>query len=32
MANIREAMELYLESVDDDLAGKEGTEILELVV
>ena len=32
MANIREAIELYLEPVDDDLAGKEGAEIHELVV
>lgn len=32
MANIREAVELYLEPVDDDLAGKEGAEIHELVV
>jgi predicted RNase H-like HicB family nuclease len=32
MKNIREAIELYLEPVDDDLAGKEGIEIRELVV
>ena len=32
MANIREAIELYLEPVDDDLAGKEGIEVRELVV
>jgi len=32
MANIREAIELYLEPVDDDLAGKDGAEIHELVV
>ena len=32
MANIREAVELYLEPVDDDLAGKEGLEVHELVV
>ena len=32
MANIREAVELYLEPVDDDLAGKEGAEIAELTV
>jgi predicted RNase H-like HicB family nuclease len=32
MANIREEVELYLEPVDDDLAGKEGLEVHELVV
>ncbi len=32
MANIREATELYLEPVDDDLAGKEGIEVRELLV
>lgn len=32
IANIREAIELYLEPVDDDLAGKDGVEIHELVV
>ena len=32
MKNIREAIELYLEPVDDDLAGREGLEIRELVV
>jgi predicted RNase H-like HicB family nuclease len=32
MANIREAVELYLEPVDDDLAGKEGLEVYELVM
>ncbi len=32
MANIREAIELYLEPVDDDLAGKEGIEVRELLV
>ena len=33
-ANIREAIELYLEPVEDDLAGAQvkGAEILELVV
>ena len=31
MANVREAIELYLEPVDDDLAGKEG-QVHELVV
>ena len=31
LRNIREAIELYLEPVEDDLAGKEG-EIAELVV
>ena len=32
MTNIREAVELYLEPVEDDLAGKEGFEVHELVV
>jgi predicted RNase H-like HicB family nuclease len=32
MANIREAIDLYLEPVDDDFADKEGVEIHELVV
>ena len=32
IANIREAIDLYLEPVDDDLAGKEGLEVHELVV
>jgi predicted RNase H-like HicB family nuclease len=32
LANVREAVELYLEPVDDDLAGKEGLEVHELVV
>jgi predicted RNase H-like HicB family nuclease len=32
LRNIREAIELYLEPVDDDLAGKEGAELAELVV
>ncbi len=32
MANIREAVELYLEPVDDDLVTNAGAEILELVV
>ena len=32
MRNIREAVELYLEPVDDDLAMKDGLEIAELVV
>ena len=32
MANVRETVELYLEPVDDDLAGKEGLEVHELVV
>ena len=31
MANVREAIELYLEPVDDDFAGKEG-QVHELVV
>lgn len=30
LRNIREAIELYLEPVEDDLAGKEGSEIAEL--
>lgn len=32
LLNIREAIELYLEPLDDDLAGKEGAELAELVV
>lgn len=32
LQNIREAIELYLEPLDDDLAGKEGAELAELVV
>jgi len=32
LRNIREAIELYLESVEDDLVGKEGAEIAELTV
>jgi predicted RNase H-like HicB family nuclease len=32
VANIREAIELYLEPQDDDPVGKEGVEILELTV
>lgn len=32
LANIREAIELYLEPVDDDLAAKDGVEIRELVI
>ena len=32
LRNMREAIELYLEPVDDDLAGKEGFEVAELVV
>jgi predicted RNase H-like HicB family nuclease len=32
LANIREAIELYLEPVDDDLAAIEGLETAELVV
>jgi predicted RNase H-like HicB family nuclease len=32
LRNIREAIELYLEPVDEDLAGKEGAEVAELVV
>jgi len=32
LTNIREAIELYLEPVDDDLAAVEGLETAELVV
>jgi len=32
LANIREAIELYLEPVDDEVAAKEGVEIQELVI
>lgn len=32
LANLREAVELYLEPVEDDLAGKPGVEVMELVV
>jgi predicted RNase H-like HicB family nuclease len=32
LRNIREAIELYLEPVDDDLSGKDGVELAELVV
>ncbi|MDQ3284093.1 MAG: type II toxin-antitoxin system HicB family antitoxin [Acidobacteriota bacterium] len=32
LQNIREAIELYLEPVDDDLAGREDVEVAELVV
>jgi predicted RNase H-like HicB family nuclease len=32
LGNIREAIELYLEPVDDDLAGRDGLEVAELVV
>ena len=32
LRNIREAIELYLEPVDDDFAAREGAEIAELVV
>lgn len=32
LANIREAIVLYLESVDDDLAAVEGTEHVELTI
>lgn len=31
LANIREAVELYLEPTEDDLSGKEGTQVEELV-
>ena len=32
MVNIREAVELYLEPVEDDFVGAEGTAIQELIV
>ena len=32
LANIREAIELYLESVDDDLARSAGAELLEMAI
>ena len=32
LRNVREAIELYLEPLDDDLLGKEGAELAELVV
>ena len=32
IANIREAIELYLEPVEGDLTGREGLEVRELVV
>ena len=32
LSNIREAIELYVEPVDDDFAGTEGLETAELVV
>jgi predicted RNase H-like HicB family nuclease len=32
MANIREAIELYLETVEDDVITREGIEVHELVV
>jgi predicted RNase H-like HicB family nuclease len=32
LRNIREAIELYLEPLDDDLSGKDGVEVAELVV
>jgi hypothetical protein len=32
MANLREAVELYLEPVEDDLGGRPGNRIEELVV
>jgi predicted RNase H-like HicB family nuclease len=32
MANVREAIALYLEPIDDDLAAVEGSEVHELVV
>ena len=32
IANIREAIELYVEPVEDDLTGRQGQEVRELVV
>ena len=32
IANIREAIELYVEPVEDDLASRQGLEVRELVV
>lgn len=32
LRNIREAIDLYLEPVEDDFVGKEGLEVAELVV
>jgi predicted RNase H-like HicB family nuclease len=32
LANIREAIELYLEPVEDDMVAETGAEVLELVV
>jgi predicted RNase H-like HicB family nuclease len=32
LVNVREAVEPYLEPLDDDLAGREGLEVHELVV
>ena len=32
IANIREAIELYVEPVEDDLTGRQGLEVRELVV
>lgn len=32
LTNIREAIELYLEPVEDEIAAKEGVEIQELVI
>lgn len=32
LANLREAVELYLEPVEDDLAGKVDVEVTELIV
>lgn len=32
LRSIREAIELYLEPVDDDISGKDGAELAELVV
>lgn len=32
LANIREAIELYLEPVDDDVAGRDNAELVEIAV
>ena len=32
LRNIREAIELYLEPIDDDIFGRDGVEVAELVV
>ena len=32
LANIREAIQLYLEPVDDDIAGRDAAELVEIAV